>query len=314
MSPVDRRPPVYPLLVLCFGILAVSTGSIFTRFAQVNAPSLVIAAGRLTIASIILFPIAATRRRGEIFSLKQGELLLVLLSGFFLALHFATWISSLAFTSVASSVVLVTTTPLWVALLAPFTLNERISRPTMIGMVLALMGGIIIGLSDSCIFFNGRLICPALNDFIQGRAFLGDLLALIGAIMAAAYVIIGRRMRNQMSLVGYIFVVYGMAALVLVILMLLAGESPIGYPPSTYLWILLLALIPQLLGHSSFNWALGYVSAAYVSITLLGEPIGATILAYFLLHEKPTVMKIFGAILILAGIYIASRTEMNKNG
>jgi drug/metabolite transporter (DMT)-like permease len=314
MDPVDRRPHVYPSLVIVFGILAISTGSILTRFAQVNAPSLVIAAGRLTIASVILLPLALTRRWGEISSLKQHGLLLVLISGFFLALHFATWITSLAFTTVASSVVLVTTTPLWVALFSPLVLKEPITRPMMIGMALALVGGVIIGLSDTCMITDRRLVCPMMKDLIQGRAFIGDMLALTGAIMAAAYVIIGRRMRSQMSLLGYVFVVYGMAALVLLVFMFFAGESPRGFPPSTYLWIILLAVIPQLMGHSSFNWALGYLSAAYVSITLLGEPIGATVLAYFILNEKPTILKIFGAILILAGIYIASRTEAIKNG
>jgi len=314
MSPVDRRPPVYPLLVIFIGILAVSTGSIYTRFAQVNAPSLVIAAGRLTIASIVLLPLALVRRRGEIISLQRYEILLVLISGFFLALHFAAWITSLAFTTVASSVVFVTTTPLWVALFSPIVLSEPITRSMKIGMGLALVGGIMIGLNDTCALMGGQLVCPVLKDLFRGRAFIGDLLALAGAIMAAAYVIIGRRMRPHISLLGYIFVVYGMASLILLVFMFVAGESPLGYPPSTYLWIFLLALIPQLLGHSSFNWALGYLSAAFVSITLLGEPIGATILAYFLLNEKPTTLKIFGAILILAGIYIASRTEAFKNG
>jgi drug/metabolite transporter (DMT)-like permease len=106
--------------------------------------------------------------------------------------------------------------------------------------------------------------------------------------------------------------VYGMAAVVLVVIMLAAGESPFGYPPAAYFWMLLLALFPQLLGHSSFNWALGYLSAAFVSISLLGEPIGSTILAYFLLHETPAALELIGAILILLGIYLASLSEMRK--
>jgi drug/metabolite transporter (DMT)-like permease len=121
--------------------------------------------------------------------------------------------------------------------------------------------------------------------------------------------IIGRRLRSRISVVRYIFVVYGMAALVLVMVMLAARQAPFAYPPIAFLWFALLALVPQLLGHSSFNWALGYLSAAFVSLTLLGEPIGSTILAYFLLNEKPPGMKVFGAILILAGILVASRSE-----
>jgi drug/metabolite transporter (DMT)-like permease len=138
---------------------------------------------------------------------------------------------------------------------------------------------------------------------------LGDLLALAGAMMAAGYIIIGRRLRVNITLLGYTFLVYGMAAVVLAAIMFGSGLSPFGYPSKVYVWFVLLALIPQLLGHSSFNWALRYLSAAYVSTMLLGEPIGSTVLAYFLLQETPGVLKIFGAILILGGIYVVARGE-----
>jgi len=300
------------MLVLAFGILAVSFGSIFIRQAQEYAASLVIAAYRVTIATLLITPIVITRNRGELGSLRRNQLLLAALSGFFLAMHFASWISSLEYTTVASSVVLVSTTPLWVALLSPFILKEPVARVVLIGMVLAFIGVVIIGLSDTCARQGGHITCPAFSEFVQGRAFLGDMLALVGAIMGAGYVMIGRKLRPGISLMSYIFLVYGVAAVGLVILMLAAGESPIGYPPQAYLWFILLAIFPQLLGHSSFNYALGYLSAAYVSITLLGEPICATILAYLLLDEAPTPEKIFGAILILAGIYVASRAEVQK--
>jgi drug/metabolite transporter (DMT)-like permease len=307
---VENRPRINPLLVLAFGILAVSTASIFVRYAQTEAPSLVIAAWRLSLAALILTPLTLRRDRGVLRALRRADIALALLSGLFLALHFATWISSLEYTTVASSAVLVTTTPLWVALVSPFFLKEPLTRPVMLGLILALIGGITIGLSDTCIWLGGRVVCPGFADLLRGRAFLGDILALAGAMFAAAYVIIGRKLRINVTLLSYIFLVYGAAAIVLVGMMFLAGEPAFGYPPITYLWFLLLAIFPQLLGHSSFNWALKYVSAAYVSITLLGEPIGATILAYFLLDEAPTPMKVFGAILILTGIFIASRVEV----
>lgn len=176
-------------------------------------------------------------------------------------------------------------------------------------MLLALVGSVIVILSDSCTWRGDSLLCPTLGGLLSGRAFIGNILALCGAWMAAGYVIIGRRLRPELSLVGYIFVVYGVAALVLILVMLGMGQQPFGYPPTAYLWLLLLALIPQLLGHSSFNYALGYLPAAFVSISMLGEPIGSTILAYIFLDEKPTIVKIFGAILILAGITIASRNQ-----
>lgn len=312
MTGSERRPILPPMAVLVFGILAVSTGSILVRFAQQYAPSLVIAAWRLTIATLVLTPIAVTRRRDELRRLSRKELTLVLLSGIFLAFHFATWITSLEYTSVASSVVLVTTTPLWVALFAPLTIKEPITRLIFAGMLLAFIGGITVGLGNICSINATGLECPSLSEFVRGGAFLGDLLAIAGAVMAALYVIIGRQVRAGMSLIGYIFIVYGMAAIVLVIIMLAAGSSPFGYPVQAYLWMILLALIPQLLGHSSFNWALGYLSAAFVSITLLGEPIGSIILAYFLLNETPSILEIFGAILILLGVYLASLSEMRK--
>jgi drug/metabolite transporter (DMT)-like permease len=305
----SRQLPGPPLLILSIGILAVSTASIFIRYAHEFAPSLVIAAWRLSLASLLLAPIAVTRHRHELSSLHRRELELALLSGLFLAIHFAAWITSLAYTTVASSVVLVSTVPLWVALLSPITIKEPMTKPVLVGMILALLGGAIVGMSDSCSLEAGRLACPSWSEFIQGKAFLGDFLALVGAIAAAGYLIIGRSLRARVSLISYVFVVYGMAAIALVVIMLAAGDRPFGYPPITYLWFLLLALVPQLIGHSTYNWALGYLSVAYVSIALLGEPIGSTILAYFLLGEIPSLFKIVGAVLILVSIYLASRSE-----
>jgi drug/metabolite transporter (DMT)-like permease len=312
MKQTQPHPAVPPLLAIAFGILAVSTASIFIRYAQEDAPSLVIAAFRLTIATLVLSPLALTRYSSELKAMTRRETGLALLSGIFLALHFATWISSLEYTSVASSVVLVSTTPLWVALLSPFTIKEPLRRAVISGLILALIGGTIVGLSDVCKLQENQIICPAMRDFFLGEAFIGDLLALAGAVMGASYILIGRQLRSNVSLITYISVVYGMAALVLILIMFSAGHTPLGYPAQTYLWFVLLALIPQLLGHSTFNWALGYLSAAYVSITLLGEPIASTILAYFLLNETPSVIKIIGAILILTGIYIASRSETSR--
>jgi drug/metabolite transporter (DMT)-like permease len=307
-----KRPPFPPILAIIIGILAVSTASIFISKALVEASAIVIAAWRLTIASIILAPVAITRHRREITGLHRGDFLLVLLSGIFLGLHFATWITSLKYTTVASSVVLVSTAPLWVALLSPFTIKEPIKRAVWLGLIITLLGVVVVFVSDSCTLSGSGFTCPSLSTFVQGRAFLGDLLAIAGAIAGACYLLIGRKLRVHMSLVGYISLVYGMAAVVLVIAMLAAGESPFGYSPMIYLWMTLLAIIPQLIGHSSFNWALGYLSAAFVSITLLGEPIGSTILAYIFLDQKPTALKLFGGGLILVGIYIASRSEAGK--
>lgn len=302
----DNHPPVPPTLVLFVGVMAASTASIFIRYAQQDAPSPVIAAWRLTLASLALAPVVYARHRPELRKLQRRDVGLALLSGVFLAVHFATWIRSLEFTTVASSVVLVTTTPLWVGILSPLFLRERPTRAVVVGMALTLVGSIFVALGDSCSFAGLRLSCPSWAMFAGQQALWGDFLALAGAWAAAGYFMIGRRLRAQTSLVTYIFLTYGMAALVLVVLMFLFGYSPFGYRPQTYLFFLLLALVPQLLGHSSFNWALRYLSAAFVAVTLLGEPVGSAALAYLLLDEVPTLVSLFGAILILIGIAIAA--------
>jgi drug/metabolite transporter (DMT)-like permease len=312
MSASTRQPPVPPLAVITLGILAVSTASIFIRYAQNDASSLVIAFYRLALATLVLAPLALARHREELRSLRRKDVGLALVSGIFLALHFATWITSLEFTSVASSAVLVSTVPLFVGLLAPVFLREPPGRVLVTGMLLALAGGVIVGLSDTCSLSGLGLACPPLDEFMRGQAFLGDLLALAGALAAAAYVMIGRGLRSRVSLVSYIFLVYGFAALSMLAVIAIRGLPLLGYPAQAYIWFGLLALVPQLIGHSSFNWALGYLPAAMVSITLLGEPIGSTILAYLLFHEQPTPLKLFGAVLILVGIMVASQQKSQQ--
>ena len=295
-------------VALFAAIVAVSTASIFIRFAQVDAPSLVIAALRLTFATLLLAPLAWTRHRDELRSLTRHEIILGVISGLFLAAHFATWITSLEYTTVASSVVFVSTGPLWVALLSPMLLNEQLTRAAILGLVIAIVGGTIIGLSDACVW-NGGLHCPDLGHIMQGHAVWGNFLALIGAWTVSGYLIIGRKLRGKISLIPYIFLVYGVAAVALIVTMFAASESPFGYPAHTYGWIFLLAAFPQLIGHSTYNWALRYLPAAFVAVTTLGEPIGSAFLAFFLLKETPTFAVITGGVLILIGIYLASRSN-----
>jgi drug/metabolite transporter (DMT)-like permease len=306
----DSRARLVLPFAIIIAILAVSTGSIFIRFAQDDGvPSFVIAALRLTFATLILAPVALTKHREEIKRFTRDAILLGALSGVFLAIHFATWISSLEYTSVASSVVFVSTGPLWVALLSPMLLKEHLARTAIIGLGLALLGGIIIGMSDACVWNRGGLTCSALADVMHGRAMWGNFLALAGAWMVTGYLIIGRKLRANMSLIPYIFLVYGMAALTLIVIMFASGNSPLGYPSRAYGWIFLLAALPQLIGHSTYNWALKYMPAALVAVVTLGEPIGSAVLAFFLLNETPALMVIFGGALILAGIYLASTRQ-----
>lgn len=308
MSNSEKSPIISPKLVVVLGILAVSFASLLIRYAHEEVSSLVIAAYRLGISTLVLAPIALLRYRTALRKLSIRDFLFAVASGVFLALHFATWITSLEYTSVASSVVLVTTTPLWVALLSPITVKEPVTRVIAVGMVIALAGTVVIGLGDACTL-DGGLICPAWSTFIEGKAFWGDLLALLGAFSVAGYVLIGRSLRSKLSLIPYIFLVYGAAAIVLLFFALGSGEKLVGFSLDTTIFLLLLAFVPQLFGHTTFNWALGYLPAAFVAVSLLGEPIGSTILAFIFLDEVPGVITMFGAILIFAGILIASRSE-----
>jgi drug/metabolite transporter (DMT)-like permease len=303
---MDQRTRVVLPFALLTAILAVSTSSIFIRFAQADAPSLVIAALRLTCAALLLAPIAWTRHREELIHLTREEVILGGVSGIFLAAHFATWISSLEYTTVASSVVFVSTGPLWVAILSPALLNERLTRAAILGLVIAIFGGAIIGLADACSWSNG-LRCPQLSQVMEGRAMWGNFLALMGAWTVSGYLIIGRKLRTEMSLIPYIFLVYGMCAIALIVAMFLAGQSPFGYPARTYGWIFLLAAFPQLIGHSTYNWVLRYLPATLVAVITLVEPIASAILAYFILREEPSTGVLLGGSLILIGIFLASR-------
>lgn len=300
------RTPIPPALALGLGILAASTSSIMIRFAQNEAPSLVIAAYRLGLATLVLLPLFFLRHRHELSEMSRRQIGLALFSGLFLAVHFGTWITSLEFTTVASSVVLVQTSPLFVTIVSPFMLKERPNRAILFGLLLALLGSLIVGISDACLWMEG-LRCPSFGTFTTGKAIRGDLLALAGAVAGAGYLLIGRMLRGEVSLVPYITLTYGTAAITLIMLVVLSGESLIGYSPSTYLWFGLLAIFPQLFAHSTYNWSLRYVSAALVSISLLAEPVASAVLALIILKEVPPVPRLAGALLILAGIAIASR-------
>lgn len=287
-----ETPPFNPSFALVSGVLAVSTGAIFVRLA--DAPALVVAAYRVGTAALLLAPIAWWKARHELRSLTAADYRLAILAGFMLALHFATWVSSLYYTSVASSVVLVNTNPLWVGLLTPFISSDRLSRLTVVGIVLSVIGGAIIGAGDFA---------------IGGLALWGDILALLGGICAALYILLGRTLRRKLSLLAYVIVCYGTAGIILWLFLLASGLPATGYSTETYGMFLGMAVIPQIIGHSSYNWALRWFSAGLVAVSLLGEPIGSTILAYFLLGELVTWPTVVGGALIMAGIYAAARGE-----
>ena len=280
------------LLLLPIGILAISTASLFIKLC--DAPALTIAAYRVGVASLVLIPFVA--HRGAWRKWEWNHLRGCILSGFFLSLHFAFWIASLKYTSVASSVVLVTTHPIFVGLGAWLFLQERLSFNLILGIVLSVLGGGLIGYGDMA---------------LSKQALYGDGLALLGAVAASGYLMMGRAIRKEQDLLSYVFPVYSTAGLVLVILSLLFRKPFFGYSSTTYLLFFLLALIPQLIGHTAFNWALKYFPASMVAIAILGEPVGSTALAYFFLNEPLTPLKALGGILIFIGV-VAALTWRHK--
>ncbi len=286
--------PPYAALVL--GVFAVSTAAIFIRLAQSNeAPSLVLAAARMSVAALALTPVVLLRHRAELRRIAFDDLKWALVAGGALGVHFATWISSLEYTAVVNSVTIVTTAPLWVALASPLVLREAISRRTAVGITVALGGGLIVGLS-------GAAGAPPTRHDPQ----LGNGLALVGAWAAAVYFLLGRRLRARLSVTLYIWLVYSTAAILLVGVVAAAGQPVAGFGADTYLWMALLGLVPQLIGHSALNFALGYFPAAYVSLVVLGEPIGSGLLAILFLDEWPVPLQLGGTALVLIGIALAT--------
>jgi len=285
--------------VLVVGVLVMAWASILIRWAA--APSLVVGAGRLAAATLILAPFAWPRALPEWRALPARQWLLVALSGVALGLHFAAWIASLSLTSVASSAALVSMTPLFVALASPFLLHERVSSGMGLAVVLTILGAVIIGVSDA-------------QPGGPHRAWVGDLLALTGALMAGIYTMAGRVVRRQLSLLAYIWPMYGLAAIVLLLGCALQGQPLVGYSGRTYGLLLLLALGPQIVGHSSANWALRFLSPTFVTVAVLGEPLGATLLALIFLGERPPWTLILGGFVLLLGIGLAVRSESQQQG
>ena len=286
--------PLRAYVILGAGVLVVSTAAIMIRYAHAEGvSSLAIAAWRLTLAALVLLPFTAARAGAELRRLSWRQWGLALAAGVFLGIHFASWILSLEYTSVASSVALVTTNPIWIALFSWAFLRERLSARLSGAIALALAGSTAIFLADEV-------------SSAAPQPLLGNLLALLGSFTVCGYLLIGRKLRAAISLLPYISIVYGCAALCLLVAALAAGIRLGGY--STLAWALLagLALGPQLFGHSAVNYALKHLSATVVAVAVLGEPIGSSIFAWLLFDEAIGPVKLAGMGLLLCGIFLAA--------
>ena len=280
-----------PRWVLLAGVLTVSLAALIIRLAA-EAPPLVIGAYRLTTASLVVVPLALMR--GELRGLTRAGVVPALLSGAFLAAHFGFWISSFEHTSVASSVLLVTISPLFVAMAAPLFTGDQPTRRMVIGILIALAGTGFIAYGDAG---------------ADPGSLWGNFLAVMGAVAVAGYYIIGRRLRASLSLLAYVALVYPTAALGLIIAAALSGNNLVGYAPPTLLWMALLGLGPQVIGHTAFNWALKYVDPVVVSTVVKAEPVIASLLVWLVLGEAPTLVQAAGGAVVLAGVYLTVSGE-----
>jgi drug/metabolite transporter (DMT)-like permease len=274
--------------LLVLGVAAVSTSAPLIRLA--DAPPLAVAFYRNAFAAAVLLPIAVVGHRGELRGLARRDGAALALAGALLAVHFAAWIPSVTLTTVAASTVLVTSQPVWAAAGGRLLFGERIAGAAVTGIALSLAGALLISGFDFT---------------LSTSAFVGDLLALLGGVTAAGYLLTGRRLRQRLSLPTYTAAVYTVCALLLLIAMVVVGTPITGYEPRVWLLFASMAAGPQILGHTVFNYLLRDVDAVVVAVAIMGEPVGASLLALAIFGEVPPISAILGGALVLAGIYVA---------
>lgn len=280
-------PKIHPYIPIIIGVISVSLSAIFVKLAQ--AESGVIAFYRMLFSVIIMSPLFFYKYRHELKGFSKRDWLFSSVAGIFLAFHFILWFESLNYTSVASSTVLVTLQPLFAFVGTYFFFKEKLSIKTILSGAIAIGGSFLISWGD----FK-----------VSGSALYGDMLALISCALITAYLLFGQDVRKRISLITYTMVVYSVSTICLFFYILIKGESFGPYPSSTWIWFLLLAIIPNLLGHTLFNWAVKYVSTNAISVAILFEPIGAAVLAYFIFAEKLIASQLVGGTIILLGLML----------
>jgi drug/metabolite transporter (DMT)-like permease len=291
---VMKKQPVKinPKLMLLLGVLGVSFSAVFIR--ESDAPSLVIATYRLGWTVFILLPIVGMRFWNEVRNLQQGDVLWCTVSGFFLAVHFSVWFESLKFTSIASSTILVSTEVIFAAIGFVFLLKGRIHKLGVLAIIITFLGSAVIAMSDR----GGG-----------NNVLYGDALALLGAVMAAIYTLIGRKQRGHLSTTVYTFITYCACFISLLVFDFATGTSIYGYGIKEIILGLLLGVSCTLLGHSVFSWCLKYLSPSFVSSAKLLEPVFASGLAVFIYKEIPSFLQVIGGIVVIGGVYLYSKYE-----
>ena len=277
-------------LLVLLGVVGVSLSAPLIRIS--TAPSMVLVFYRVLIASVLLIPYALIRNREEFRQMGRKTALLCLMSGLFLGLHFASYFQALRYTSIASAVALVDTEVFFVAFMMFFFFREIIPLRAWAGILLTFTGSMLIALSDAG---GGE------------HVLLGDLIALAGAACLAVYTILGKVCRKEISTTAYTTLVYSSSALTVLVILLCTGTPVLGYEPVNWLSALGMAVFCTLLGHSVFNWALKYESAAFLSTVKLLEPVFAAILGVLLFREIPSKQVMLGGFIVILGVYVYSR-------
>ncbi|HUV24449.1 MAG TPA: DMT family transporter [Methanomassiliicoccales archaeon] len=290
----SEMPPSIPYVGIAVAIVGVSFASIFIRWSE--SPPLVIAAYRMLLVSIILLPFAAITSRYEIRTMSQRDMGILILIGAILAAHFYAYITAVKMTTVASAILLATCHPVIVGIISILILKDT-KRAVGIGILAGMSGLGIITLGD-----------------LGGGNIDGDIIALISGVFFSAYLLLGRVLRQRVSIITYVFVVFSSCALVLLAAAFITGQVMWPMPASELLIFLGLAVISTIMGHLLFNFSLRYLSASVISVSYLGEPVGAILLAAMLLDEIPSVYVLVGGMMILVGILLTARTERNQNG
>lgn len=291
------KPRFNTLVILGIGLIATSLASTLIRFAQGSgAPSIVIAAFRLTIAAVIMgIGVVSQRSWGQYRTLSAKSIVLIVASGIMLGGHFSAWISALDLTSVANAVVLVKTNPIWVGLIAPLMLKEKTSRVMWLSIALVVLGAITVSVA-------GQANAPTQTQ----TSVVGDGLAVLGALLVTGYYLIGRFVRNELDLFPYLFAVYGVAAITSSVLVLALPLPLFSLPSQAWVWMIAIGLIPQLIGHSSINFAMRHLNASFVTNITLADALPAILFAGIFLREFPSLLQLVGAAIVLAGIFVAT--------
>ncbi len=285
---------MHPLVGLFIGVGITATAPLLVKLALGGATPVVVATYRMVLASLVVLPVALLLARPAFRRFTTRSLALTAAAGLLLALSFAAWMASMTMTSVTSSVVLATTMPLWVALASPFLTSDRVNAPTLAGVLIAMGGGAVISGGDAG---------------LGGAALLGNGLALFSAVTNAGQRLLARMVRTDVPLLPYVAVVYPVAAVALLVTALASNQPLTGLSDTTGAYLVLLALGPQVLGHSLYNWALGRLSAVIVPSGIMTETVFSVSLAAAVLGQPPALNQVAGGAVVLAGAYLTMRAQ-----